>query len=61
VLTSPDLSRSVIFKALDRHVSANRTEEDVFPDDDDPLNCVAGALTGGRCGQMRTHCRYTLV
>jgi hypothetical protein len=33
-----DLSRFVIFEAFDRHDSANRTEEDVFSDDDDSLN-----------------------
>ncbi len=33
-----DLNRFVIFKVLDRHDSANRTEEDVFSDDDDFLN-----------------------
>jgi hypothetical protein len=38
VLISSDLNRFVIFKVLDRHDSANRTEEDVFFDDDDSLN-----------------------
>jgi hypothetical protein len=33
-----DLNRFVIFKILDRHDSANRTEKDVFFDDDDSLN-----------------------
>jgi hypothetical protein len=33
-----DLNRFVIFKILDRHDSANRTEKDVFSDDDDSLN-----------------------
>jgi hypothetical protein len=33
-----DLNRFVIFKALDRHDSANRTKKDVFFDEDDSLN-----------------------
>jgi hypothetical protein len=33
-----DLNRFVIFKVLDRHDSANRTEKDVFSDEDDSLN-----------------------
>jgi hypothetical protein len=33
-----DFNRFVIFKAFDRHDSANRTEKDVFFDDDDSLN-----------------------
>jgi hypothetical protein len=33
-----DFSRFVIFKAFDRHDSANRTKKDVFFDDDDSLN-----------------------
>ncbi len=33
-----DLNRFVIFKVLDRHDSANRTEKDVFFDEDDSLN-----------------------
>jgi hypothetical protein len=33
-----DLNRFVIFKILDWHDSANRTEKDVFSDDDDFLN-----------------------
>ncbi len=38
VLISSDLNRFVIFKAFDRHDSANRIEKDVFSDDDDSLN-----------------------
>jgi hypothetical protein len=38
VFISSDLNRFVIFKALDRHDSANRIEEDVFFDNDDSLN-----------------------
>jgi hypothetical protein len=38
VLINSDLNRFVIFKALDRHDFANRTEADVFFDDDDFLN-----------------------
>ncbi len=38
VLINFDFNRFVIFKAFDRHDSANRTEEDVFFDDDDSLN-----------------------
>jgi hypothetical protein len=38
VFISFDLNRFVIFKALDRHDSANRTEKDVFSDEDDSLN-----------------------
>ncbi len=33
-----DLNRFVIFKAFDRHDSANRIEKNVFSDDDDSLN-----------------------
>jgi hypothetical protein len=33
-----DLNRFVIFKVFDRHDSANRTEKNVFFDDDDLLN-----------------------
>jgi hypothetical protein len=33
-----NLNRFVIFKILDRHDFANRTEENVFFDDDDSLN-----------------------
>ncbi len=38
VFINSDLNRFVIFKVLDRHDSANRTEKDVFFDDDDFLN-----------------------
>jgi hypothetical protein len=38
VLINLDFNRFVIFKAFDRHDSANRTEKDVFLDDDDFLN-----------------------
>jgi hypothetical protein len=38
VLINSDLNRFVIFKAFDRHDSANRIEKDVFFDDDDFLN-----------------------
>jgi hypothetical protein len=38
VFISFDLNRSVIFKVLDRHDSANRTEKDVFSDENNSLN-----------------------
>jgi hypothetical protein len=38
VFINSDLNRFVIFKAFDRHDSANRTKKDVFFDDDDSLN-----------------------
>jgi hypothetical protein len=38
VLINLDLNRFVIFKVFDRHDAANRTEKDVFFDDDDSLN-----------------------
>ncbi len=38
VLINSDLNRFVIFKVLDRHDSANRTEKNVFSDDDHSLN-----------------------
>jgi hypothetical protein len=38
VFISFDLNLFVIFKVFDRHNSANRTEKDVFSDDDDSLN-----------------------
>jgi hypothetical protein len=38
VLINFDLNRFVIFKAFDRHDSANRIEKNVFSDDDDSLN-----------------------
>jgi hypothetical protein len=38
VFINLDLNRFVIFKVLDRHDSANRTEKDVFSDENDSLN-----------------------